>query len=897
MAHRFISNNYLSLSSLCRTDGDSRARRVPRLHAFLGGVLLVPVLLALLAAPAAGTTIVTRVIEDGPRIIMEPHPESDVVCITVSVPTGSAFETPETRGMSHFLEHMVFDGTELWSRIEMSDWVDERGAFLNAFTRKETVVYFLVVRRDDLEQGIELLSQMLLHSIFPPEEFEKERKIILEELRRGMDDPSSKRERLVERYLYRGSALMEPVMGYASTIETMSREDMMRFYRERYRTGSMMIHVAGGFHAERAVGWIRDYFPAEPRCGGGTATAAGGPELIPRWSGESTVRNSGGLEPGFDIIVPLPVPGERDFPAALLVADILTGEGSPLPALLDSLSLPEPEVGFEVHRKFSALRIHIPWSDGGEDAYMKVPDALSTLARWEPSEEVIETARTAHLSAELFDREKYHFYIMLHGEKIGMFGDTYLAAALEGIKSVKVGDCRRFIRSAFGSVSFNACLLRPGEAAPPPPAGTPAGTRILPNGCVVTSRTRSNSGVAALHLLVKGRNCLDGEAGITGMSALLHALFESSAAGKELSRRLESLGCRLQWQDNPCIPMDDYYLNPSYSFVRLEAPSDRIERAAALLVDFLTGARFTGEDLAAVTGSLGMELRIRSGSATAALGARIFRELLGDHPYGSPIFPAPEGIASVDIERLSSFRDRYVSGANLVAALVSPMPEIKALGLLERLLSRFPAGEPGACPPLPEAGSYRVVTDTIQKEGAYLAAGWLVREEDPDRLAALLLAAQVLSRRMQLELREKQGLTYSTGCGVTPLPGGAVAMATIGTRGRNLEAAESGLRAEIERLAAEPPARGEVETARSRLLGGRARSGLSSINEASASCSDLFVTGEAVPMTGRIARVPAADVAGAVAALAIERALIVRLVPAGEGGEESPPPAMRMRMR
>ena len=150
---------------------------------------------------------------------------------------------------------------------------------------------------------------------------------------------------------------------------------------------------------------------------------------------------------------------------------------------------------------------------------------------------------------------------------------------------------------------------------------------------------------------------------------------------------------------------------------------------------------------------------------------------------------------------------------------------------------------------------------------------------------------------MQLELREKQGLTYSTGCGVTLLPGGAVAMATIGTRGQNLEAMESGLKAEIERLAAGPPAQAEIETARSRLLGRRARSELSSINEASTACRDLFMTGEEVPMNARIASVGVEDVTTAAASLAIERALLVRLVP-GEGNkEESIPPAMRMRMR
>jgi predicted Zn-dependent peptidase len=150
---------------------------------------------------------------------------------------------------------------------------------------------------------------------------------------------------------------------------------------------------------------------------------------------------------------------------------------------------------------------------------------------------------------------------------------------------------------------------------------------------------------------------------------------------------------------------------------------------------------------------------------------------------------------------------------------------------------------------------------------------------------------------MQQELREKQGLTYSTGCSVTLVPGGAVATATIGTRGQNLEAAESGLKAEIEKLASEQPTPEEVEIAKNRLLGRRARSELSSINEASSACRDLFMTGERITMNARIARVAAGEAVSAAGLLALDRALIVKLLPGESSGERSMPPAMRMRMR
>ncbi|MCK4350015.1 MAG: insulinase family protein, partial [Candidatus Krumholzibacteria bacterium] len=174
-----------------------------RFYLLFLSIMLLAALFSAAAEAAAGSRIVERR-PGGLEIILDHHPESDVVCLAVAIETGSAYETPETRGISHFLEHMVFNGSERYSRIDISDWIDGTGAFLNAFTRKETTVYFLAVPSARLEQAVEILSQMLLHSIFPVDEFEKERKIVLEEIRVTMDDPASVRERLVERYLYRG---------------------------------------------------------------------------------------------------------------------------------------------------------------------------------------------------------------------------------------------------------------------------------------------------------------------------------------------------------------------------------------------------------------------------------------------------------------------------------------------------------------------------------------------------------------------------------------------------------------------------------------------------------------------------------------------------------------------
>ena len=719
--------------------------------------------------------------------------------------------------------------------------------------------------------------------------------MVLEEIRKTMDDPASVRERLVERYLYRGSMLTETILGSPAMVESISREQIVRFYRDHYRSDRMKVYLIGGFDPGRVRGWISDYFLSPP--GNGQVAQDDHLAMIPRWSGEVTVRATEDLDPGLDMLIRFPSPLEPGFAAALLVSSMLGGERSPLPGLFAELSLPEPEVSLEVHAAFSALRIHVP--EGGEhNAYLGVPGVVATLSGWRPSSDEIDAARTAFLSSEVFDREKYHFYVMLHGEKIALFGDTYLSAALEGVSGVGESDCRRLLERSFTQPRFNACLIEAAvESRAPMRVSAPFETETLGNGCSITALQRTGSGVAAFHLLIGGRNCRENDAG-RGMTVLLHHMIESSSAGRELGIELERLGARVQWADNPYIPFDDYYLSPSYSFIRLEAPAENIESALERLLDHLEHSSITDEDLAQALGPLQMQLGMRGASATAALRGIIYRELFGDHPYGESIFPEPDRLGAVTIDDLVGFREDYVAGANMIASLVSPLPPAEGKELLGRLLSRLPQGTAVDCPVPPGSGTHSVLEKPIDKEGAYIGAGWYHPLDDPDRAAALLVAAEVLSRRMQQELREKQGLAYSTGCGVTILPEGAVVIASIGTRAQNIEIADKGIRAEIERLASEGPSPEEVRTAINRLVGRRSRSELSSINQALAVCRDLFIQGEIVSMKNRIWSVTAPDVtAVAIGSFPLDGAVFVRLVPSGEGAERKMPPAMRMKMR
>jgi predicted Zn-dependent peptidase len=948
----------------------------PRLHA-----LAVAAALSLFSPAARSGAAPLTVIEraGGPEIVLDRRAGSDVVCVMAAVKAGSSCETSKTLGATHFIEHLAFDGSERYTREEISGWVDDVGGFLNAFTRKETTVFFLLVPAADLEKGLDILSQMLLHSAFLPQEIDKERKVILEEMRREHDDPRAVLEDSVDRCLYRGSLLTEPVIGYAATVEAMSDSVLTSFYRTYYTPSNMRIVLMGSFDPEAAVHLIDEYFPAGP------AARPCGASSPPEWGNETTVCSAPGMETGLDILLPFPSVGESDFSAGILVAKMLEGESSPLAKDLAELSLPAPEVSLEIHRGFAALRIHVGAAGAGmggmgkgmaagagmpggkgmgeaaaaaaadEAAYRKVPAALERLAGWTPTADEVERARVSYLSGEMFDREMYHFYVMSRGDAIALGGARYLEAS-DGVANVRAKDCAQVLEKRFGELTFNACLVRkseaPGGSAPMPgahgmppgmgsgmppapsmpsgmgaaggpvppamgskipsapamppgagsnappsrersgmgepareperaPAEAPLDVETLPNGCMAAALERPGSPVAALHILLRGRACCEGAAP-TGAPELLMSVLESSAAGRTLSTRLDALGARVQYGDNPYVPQDDYLLSPAFAFVRLEAPAGSIAEAAALLVSHCLTSPMTARDLAEAKRALAREVGMRSAAGSYEMRSAVWASIFGAHPFAAPLFPAPPVIMRTGLGDLEALRARLFAGANIIATLVSPEAAAEGRGTLASLFGGIPAGAAVECPPLPDSVKAGPVDAGTRKETAYVAAGWLARTPDPAGTAVVLVAGEALSRRMQLELREKRGLAYSIACAVTPLPGGAVVLAYLGTGADRLDEARAALEEEVRALRSRPPDSAEVEIARSRVLGGRARSELSSINEAYALGLDVLLSGrgEVRRMSALVADVSDDAVRRAIeGSLAWEAAVVVRLVP------------------
>ncbi len=200
------------------------------------------------------------VLDNGVRVVTERMPTLKSVTVGVWVNAGSRDEQSSQAGYSHFIEHMLFKGTSKRSSADISREIDALGGEMNAFTSRETTTYYVKVLDQQLQRALELLSDLFLHSRFAPREIEKEKQVILEEVRMVRDDPEDLVQELHSGQVLRRHPLGRPILGQEKTIREIRRIDLLRYVETRYDPRQTVISIAGNFDHAHLDPMVARYF-------------------------------------------------------------------------------------------------------------------------------------------------------------------------------------------------------------------------------------------------------------------------------------------------------------------------------------------------------------------------------------------------------------------------------------------------------------------------------------------------------------------------------------------------------------------------------------------------------------------------------------------------------------
>jgi predicted Zn-dependent peptidase len=192
-------------------------------------------------------------LSNGIRVVSETLPKSRSVSIGVWVKVGSRHESPEIGGISHFIEHLFFKGTQKRTAKDIAIEMDSLGGEMNAFTSQETTTFYAKVVDEHLPVAIDILSDILLGSKFDPAEMEKERKVILEEIKGVEDTPDDYIHELFTNTVWPDNSLGRPILGTKDTIKSLKHENIIAYIDNYYSPKEIVISVAGNFEHARLI--------------------------------------------------------------------------------------------------------------------------------------------------------------------------------------------------------------------------------------------------------------------------------------------------------------------------------------------------------------------------------------------------------------------------------------------------------------------------------------------------------------------------------------------------------------------------------------------------------------------------------------------------------------------
>jgi len=209
-------------------------------------------------APVMAETIESTVLPNGIRVITETMPQVRTAALGIWIGTGSRYEEARLHGISHFLEHLLFKGTHTRSALDIAHAVDAIGGQMNAFTDKELTCLYVKVLADHLPQVLELMADMLLRSALDPDALERERQVIIEEIKMYEDSPDELVQDIFSQTIWNGHALGRPVIGTVDTVQRFRRDDFLAYIEQRYRPNNVVVSVAGDVLHPTVVDLVAD---------------------------------------------------------------------------------------------------------------------------------------------------------------------------------------------------------------------------------------------------------------------------------------------------------------------------------------------------------------------------------------------------------------------------------------------------------------------------------------------------------------------------------------------------------------------------------------------------------------------------------------------------------------
>lgn len=687
-------------------------------------------------------------LDNGFGYILEERKNTGVVAVQIWVKVGSSDENEHVAGITHFIEHLIFKGTENLKGNAFASKIEAMGGSVNAFTSFDNTVYHIIIPAKVFREGFELLAESVKGPAFPEDEIAKERKVILEEIKMGEDDPQRKLFKEMFALSYHGKLYARPVIGFTQTVEKISRQDIVDYFRSHYVPRNMTAVIVGDFDKREAVSLIEKNFSGLKD---GKIPDRNAVKGVPPGESQKVLEREV-RENYLAIAYPVPKRTDPDVPALDVLGVILgDSESSRLQETLKKKKGVVNGISTYVFTPREQGLFIIYANYGGENTEKVVSgieEELAVTKRVKIRDWELEKAKNMLRAYYIYDAETVQGRARQIGDSKTMTDDPhFIEKYLKAVDKVNKDDVKRVAVKYLTAKDMRLVIMRPKKT------GNPY-KQTLANGmtCVVNKNAYSPSFALKIGFVGGLKEEPEGSNGQFDLLARMLLKGTKKKNSSQIAKEIDLLAGGL----SPFNGRNLFGLSGKFL-------SKDLKKVMTLLKELLMETSMKDGELRRVKREVLSEIRQRDDDPVGYTFMHFNEAIFAGHPYSRDPIGKEEDVERLSLQDITNAYKRYVSPGGAVLAISGDVNEKEVFALIDELFKEWKGEKTDLLKIYPKAAKKDIdIERDIQQTHilfGFLGPGLI----DNDRYAAEVLDAILsgMGGRIHQVLREKNPYAYA----------------------------------------------------------------------------------------------------------------------------------------
>ena len=637
------------------------------------------------------------VLSNGMRIVLKQYKVGPIVAVRMYVRTGSIYEDPYLgAGLSHLFEHLLAGGSTTTRSEEQSRLLLLKiGGDSNAYTTYDHTCYYINTAGRYLDTAVDLLSDWITRPAFPDGEFQRELGVVQRELERSLDDPETQLHQMTMKILFQDHPAQFPVIGYKQDIQTLTKADVVNYWRERYIPDSVIVSICGDIDLDQAQATVLKYFADFTRRPLNLVTLPEAPKIVsPRGAAKKMEVNAAVLNMGWPSIKLT----DPDLYAMDLASFILTA--GPSARLTSDL----------VYRQRLAVAVEASswtpeWARGVFEVQVRCPpanlvkirqavlEAVAQLADKPVSKEELDKAKRQKTAEYVQNLQKVDTLGGMMAMDLMSTGDAHFSASyVDQIQKVTAEDIQRAARRYLRTDSLVSTLVAPRQAdlsewqqaTATKALGQPGPIKMvkLDNGLRVL--LQRNPATPTVSIQFYGLGGLLAETprnnGISNLAAEASLRGTTTRSGDQIADFFDSIGASV-----------DAAAGSNTFYYKAEVLMENLPAALPVFADVILSPSFSPDAVEEVRKPILDRIRAIDENWRSELFQYVRRKYFGEHPYAMDPMGRIESVSSLTSDDLRKFHDAYLAGPSCILAIFGDIDEAQVEQQVRQLFAKLPS--------------------------------------------------------------------------------------------------------------------------------------------------------------------------------------------------------------